>query len=74
MLVSKPTWSQDKASRVWTPADRAAGVIPITALRYHGSEAMALVIAGRRLTVLKHGRPAALLVPLYGEKLDEAPR
>ncbi len=50
--------------RLWTAADRQAGVIPIAALRQHGKEALAIVEAGRRLTVLRYGRAVALLVPI----------
>lgn len=64
----KPNQVERDTSREWTQRDRVAGVIPLACLRVHGTEALELVATGRKLTVLRYGRPVALLVPLYGER------
>lgn len=76
MLKSAPVKPHDVErieTRAWSHADRLAGVIPLAALRVHGSEAIAYVVAGRVLTVLKYGRAVAVLSPIvYPEPEGQA--
>ena len=51
-------------SRTWTEADKAAGIIPIHALRHAGTIAVRLVELGQELTVTRYGHKVALLVPI----------
>ena len=64
MLVTTPSSEQVLRSRSWKEADRAAGVLTLSALRFNGKAVAAYLQSGRELTLLAYGRPVGRLVPM----------